>query len=313
MTNSKKKLWLILISFFLIYIVWGSTYLANAWAVEEVPPFMFAGTRFLLAGVFLMIIARFFGPVQFSWTYLFNTAKAGFLLFAVGNGLLVWALQFIDSGLSALIVAFEPLLVVLLIWYMKNKRPDSHAWIGIVLGMVGMTMLVGQPEFTNSWVWIKGAIGILVAISAWAYISIWIPEADLPPSIFQSASMQMFFGGFFLAVISFFFGEFAGFSISEVSSRSWWALWYLLFFGSMLAFSAFNYLLKEVGPVEVSTCTFVNPVVAVLLGFWLNKESFSGQSIFAAALMLTGVVFINGHARIIWAFLKGLQRNKKML
>jgi len=309
MSKTKGELWLIIISFFLIYIVWGSTYLANAWGIQEVPPFIFAGARFVGAGVLLFIVARFFRPIEFTKRQVLNTLFAGFLLFAVGNGLVVWSLKYIDSGLSALIVAFEPLLVVLLLWRLKGVNPDGYGWLGLILGMAGMVLLVGQPDFATSADWVKGALAILVAILAWAWVSVWIPSADLPKSIIQSASMQMFFGGILLLLIGAVNGDFHRIEFLELSNRTIYSFIYLLIFGSMLAFSAFNYLLKTVSPMQVATCTFVNPVVAVILGVWLNQEHFSLQSIFAGGMMLTGVVFINGHAKAIRNFLKKPMRN----
>ena len=293
MTDSKPSLAIIILSFFVVYIVWGSTYLGNAWAVQSIPPFILAGARFVLAGIVLLGLSALFQPIQIDRAKLKNTAFAGFLLFAVGNGLVVWALQYVDSGITALIIACEPMIVALLLWLMKGKKPILLTWLGILLGLIGMGLLVGQPNFVSSSEWVWGVAGIAVAMSGWGYIAVWLPDADLPPNVLQSAAFQMIFGGLMMFLISLFLNEWAGFDWRLIDRRAWGAFWFLTIFGSIITFPAFNYLLKNVSPTKVVTSSYVHPVIALFLGWSLNNEIIHPQSLWAAGILLTSVFLIN--------------------
>ena len=293
MTNEKREFWLILLAFLIMYVVWGSTYLANAWGVKVVPPFLFSGARFLAAGFLLLGILSLFQPIRISKQQLKNTLFAGFMLFAIGNGLVVWALQYVDSGLTALLVAGQPLIVALMLWKLKNEKPNRDTWLGITLGVIGMYLLVGQPEFTGSREFFMGVFAVLAALFSWGYVSIWLPEADMPSSVLQSASWQMIMGGIIMMIVSGLLGENSNFKTEELNSTIYWAFAYLVIFGSIAAFSSFTYLLQKVSPTKVVTSAYVNPVIAVFLGWWLNDENLTGRTLVAAAILLTGVVFIN--------------------
>lgn len=285
--------WLIPISFLIVYVVWGTTYLANAWGVKVVPPFIFSGIRFLISGSVLLLLTSFFQPVKITWAQFKNLFLAGLLLFGIGNGFVTWALQYVDSGITALMVAFEPLLVALLLWQLKKQKPQMNTWIGITLGIVGMVLLVGQPQFVSSWNWLIGVAFIFIAISSWAYVSIWISSVDLPESVLQSAAWQMLIGGVILSISSFFIGEFEVFDWEKIDNKVIWSWVYLIVFGAIFAFSAFNYLLQKVSPTKVVASAYVHPVIALLLGWKLNSEVISTQSILAAAILILGVYFIN--------------------
>ncbi len=283
----------ILLAFFIIYFVWGSTYLANTWAIADMPPFLMAGIRFVIAGALLYGYCILIGKKTPTRAQIQNTLYAGLFLFAMGNGLVVWALQFVDSGIAALVVAFEPLVVVLMMWKMKSEKPTLNTWGGILLGISGMGLLVGQPEFINDTSWLWGVAAIFGAILAWGYISIWITDANLPESLLQSAALQMFFGGFVMLGMGLLLGEYPMFNYQKIGPRASWSLWYLIIFGSIIAFTAFNFLLKNVSPTKIVTSTYINPVVALVLGYYLNQEGISGQSLLAAGLLIVGVVLIN--------------------
>ena len=293
MTEDKRDIWLIPLCIFIVYIVWGTTYLANAWGVKVIPPFLFAAVRFIVAGSFLLLISSFFKPIKISWNQFKNLAFAGLLLFGIGNGLVTWALQYVDSGITALVISLEPLVVALMLWYLKKQKPQINTWLGIALGIFGMTLLVGQPRFVSSWEWMIGFSFIFIAMLAWGYISIWISTADLPESVFQSASMQMILGGLMLLVSSFGMQEIQNFDWSTLTQRAIGSWIYLMIFGSILAFSAFNYLLLKVSPTRVVASSYVHPVIAMALGFFLNHEKITTQSILAAGILLIGVVLIN--------------------
>ena len=308
MPTENREFWLIIISFFLIYFVWGSTYLANAWGIQDVPPFMYAAARFISAGICMFLIARLTGPIVINREQIINTLICGFFFFAIGNGFVVWALLFIDTGISALIISFQPVLVVALMWAWKKEKPNFGVIIGLILGVIGMVFLVGQPDFSTNAQLLKGVLAIFIAMVGWAWVSVWVPTANLPKSIFLSSSLQMFFGGLMLLAISLMLGEYRDFDSSKITTTSVWIFLYLLFFGSIAAFTAFSYLLKKVSPEKVVTSTFVNPVVALFLGWWLNAEQFSSQSIIAAILLLSGVLFINGQMDDLWRWLVGSRK-----
>ena len=291
--RSRSELWLILIAFAITYFVWGSTYLAHWWAVHSIPPFLLAGGRFTFAGLLMYGIGRAMGQARVTAKHWRNATFAGFLLFVVGNGALVWALQYIDSGIVALMVAFEPLMVVGFQWKMQSRRPGWTTLFGIVLGIVGMGLLVGQPDFVSDPHWMYALIAIFIGMIGWAYVSVWLTEAEMPNSIFQTAALQMLTGGVILLVIAVFHGDMQAFRFAEVPPKAWWSLGYLILGGSILAFTAFNYLLKKVATEKVVTNTYVNPVVALFLGWWLNSEHISDQSLLASVLLLGGVVLIN--------------------
>lgn len=293
MAEDKRDVWLIPLCIFIVYIVWGTTYLGNAWGVKVIPPFMFSGIRFLIAGSVLLLISSFFSPIKITWNQFKNLAFAGLLLFGIGNGLVTWALQYVDSGITALVISLEPLVVAFMLWGYKNQKPQINTWIGIGLGIFGMTLLVGQPKFVSSWEWMVGFSFIFIAMLAWGYISIWIASADLPKSVFQSASVQMILGGLMLLATSIGMQEIQNFDWSTLTARAVGSWIYLMIFGSILAFSAFNYLLLKVSPTRVVASSYVHPVIAIFLGWWLNKEGVSSQSILAAGILLTGVIFIN--------------------
>ncbi|MFK8006017.1 MAG: EamA family transporter [Saprospiraceae bacterium] len=293
MAEDKRDVWLIPLCIFIVYIVWGTTYLGNAWGVKVIPPFMFSGIRFLVAGSILLFISSFFSPIKITWNQFKNLAFAGLLLFGIGNGLVTWALQYVDSGITALVISLEPLVVAFMLWGYKKQKPQINTWIGIGLGILGMVILVGQPKFVSSWEWMVGFSFIFIAMLAWGYISIWIASADLPKSVFQSASVQMILGGLMLLASSFGMQEIQNFEWSTLTTRAIGAWIYLIIFGSILAFSAFNFLLLKVSPTRVVASSYVHPVIAMGLGFWLNMEEISIRSILAAGILLTGVVFIN--------------------
>lgn len=293
MAEDKRDVWLIPLCIFIVYIVWGTTYLGNAWGVKVIPPFMFSGIRFLIAGSVLLLISSFFSPIKISWNQFKNLAFAGLLLFGIGNGLVTWALQYVDSGITALVISLEPLVVAFMLWGYKKQKPQINTWVGIGLGIIGMTLLVGQPKFVSSWEWMVGFSFIFIAMLAWGYISIWIASADLPKSVFQSASVQMILGGLMLLGTSIGMQEIQNFDWSTLTTRAVGSWIYLMIFGSIFAFSAFNYLLLKVSPTRVVASSYVHPVIAMFLGWWLNKEGVSAQSMLAAGILLTGVVFIN--------------------
>jgi len=292
MSVSRKTV-LIILAFFAIYIIWGSTYLLNKISVSQLPPFFLASVRFLFASMIIFIIAKSLGiSLSISKKQLLNTTIAGFLFLTMGNGLAVLALKYLDSGFAALEISAQPLVILIMMRVFQGKTIKLMSYIGVVLGFIGIFLLVSQKEIINKEGQILGMILIFVCMLSWAYASIFVGKADLPKNSFVNTGYQMLTGGIMLGIISLVLNE------SWSLPTTWhpevqWAMIGLIVFGSIIAFTSFNYLLKEVSPEKVATSTYVNPIIALILGWWVLNEHISLRSIIAAVVLLTGVYFIN--------------------
>jgi len=289
----KKELVLIVLAFAAIYIIWGSTYLFNKIVVTQIPPFLVGASRFTIAGVIVVGITLLFpGRDKPSKIQLINSAKAGFFFLTLGNGIAVWALQYIDSGLTALIISAQPLILLLMMWFMDGKKIEKRSMIGIALGVLGIYLLVSQNSIEhnpNQW---KGFIAIFLCLIFWGYGSLFVAKADLPKNSLVSTGYQMLFGGLIMIVVSLILQENPA-ELLTLDSRGFWSMVYLVFFGSIAAFTSFNYLLKRVSPEKVATSTYINPIVALILGAIVLNEKVSSLSMVAAVILLSGVYFIN--------------------
>ncbi|OQD42842.1 EamA family transporter [Croceivirga radicis] len=297
--DSNPQTLFIVLAFFAIYVIWGSTYLLNKIAVTELPPFMLASFRFVTAGILIFLLAKLMGkPIGISMRQFKNTVIAGFLFLSFGNGVVVWALRFIDSGFAALVISIQPLIVLLLMRILQGKKIVPMSLIGVGLGMIGIYLLVGQEELLQNENSVLGLIMIFACLLSWAYGSLFVGKADLPKNYFVNTGYQMFTGGILLAFMSLIFQE-------EWSSPTQWTgktqivMILLVLFGSIIAFTAFNYLLKTVSPEKVATSTYINPIVALFLGWFFLDEIVTNQSILAAAVLLTGVYFINTKKKLV--------------
>ena len=293
MKNLLSDRFLIPAAFGVIYIVWGSTYLANWYAIRDIPTFLMCGSRFFVAGMLLFVVSLLFGAKWPKWEHWKSTALMGFFFFFIGNGGAVWALNYLDSGIAALIIACQPLVTVLMMWAMLSKRPSKRTLFGVGIGFIGMVLLVTQDQFTSSDEMLMGVAVILLCVIGWGFASVKISQIPLPDSKVQAAAMQMMIGGSMLLLFSFGSGDAFQFDLANLTPRGAWSFVYLTFFGAFIAFSAFNYLLLKVSPDKVATATYVNPVVALLLGWGINNEVITSQSLVAGILLLSGVVFIN--------------------
>ncbi len=293
METEKLDHWLIVGAFAVIYLVWGSTYLVNYYAIEAIPPFLMCGSRFIAAGIILLGFTQFQGIAWPERKQLVNAAIIGILFLSFGTGGVVWAEQYISTGITALVVAFDPLLILFLLWIIRGVKPGGLSLVGTALGIIGMVLLVGQPKFVSNREAVWGLVSIAISLLSWGLASVYISTTNLPKSRFQSTALQMLSGGAFLLMVSVLTGESAEFRWSNVTLKAGLSWIYLVFLGSILAFSSFNYLLQKVSPAKVATATYVNPVVALFLGWSLNQETFSLQSLVAAGVMLLGVFFIN--------------------
>ena len=298
-----RKSVLIVLAFFSIYVIWGSTYLLNKIAVTELPPFKLASIRFLTAGITIFIIAKLMGiSIGITLNQFKNTLIAGFLFLTLGNGGVVWALKYVDSGFAALEISAQPLVVLIMMRILQGKKVKPMSLVGVVLGFIGIYLLVSQKQIISQEGSITGMIMIFVCMLSWAYGSLFIGKADLPKNYFVNTGYQMVMGGIMLAITSLAFDE-NWTSPLEWSSKVQWSMLILIFFGSIVAFTSFNYLLKAVSPEKVATSTYVNPIIALFLGWYILNERISTQSIIAAIILLTGVYFINTNR-------KSFRRNK---
>lgn len=293
-TSKDNSLILIILSFAAVYIIWGSTYLFIAYTVEVLPPFLLSTIRFTLASSLLFGLAGVLRKYQtISKKQLRNAVFAGVLFLGFGTGGVAWALQFVDSGFTALVISGQPLLVVLMMWAIDKKRPATQSFGGIFLGMFGMYLLVSQKELiANPEQW-TGVIVILFCMMAWGFGSIFVSKADMPKPQMANNAIQMMSGGIALFFFSLFLESPRDFDFQAVPMSAWLALSYLIVLGAVVAFSAFNYLLTQVSPEKVATSTYINPIIALTLGWYFRDELVTTQSIVAVAVMFTGVFFIN--------------------
>jgi drug/metabolite transporter (DMT)-like permease len=276
-----------------IYFIWGSTYLAIAWAIQTIPPFLMAGSRFLLAGTALYLWATVSGaerPRPAQWA---AAAVLGALFFLIGNGTVVWVEQSLASGLTALIIAMVSVWTALLEWLRPGgSRPSSMIIAGIVLGFLGVALLVVPGRVGGHPVDHRAVLMLMGSTFAWALASVSSRHANLPSSTVMAAGMEMLAGGLLLTIVGLATGELARFDPAAVTGRAVAAWLYLTLFGSIVAFTAFAWLLKVTSPNKVATAGYVNPMVAVLLGWLLGGESLSLRSLTASLIIVLGVVLI---------------------
>jgi len=292
--NSKT---LIILAFIAIYFIWGSTYLFNKIAVTELPPFFLASIRFFVAGILMSGLALLSKQkLAISKKQLSNSVIAAFFFMVYGNGVFVWALKFVDSGFGALLASTQPLFVLFLLRLIDRKPFQKKSLIGVALGMIGMYLLVSQVELRTSEGSLLGIFMILTCVLSWSYGSVFVSKADLPKSFMVSTGYQMLAASFILFIVSISLNE-------QWSSPLTWStnvqisMLILIVFGGIFAFTAFNYLLKVVSPEKVSTSAYVNPVIALFMGWYFLDEVLSTQSVIASVVLLTGVYFITSRKR----------------
>ena len=284
----------LIMAFASVYLVWGSTYLAIRFAIESIPTSLMAGSRFLISGILVYIYLRIRGrakPTLKEWKI---ESFVGLLLLALANGSVVMAEHTVPSGLAALMVATVSLWMVLLNWlWNKTERPNFGIVSGIVIGFVGLIILV-DPQNISGGTSVDpfGAFLLLFAAFMWAAGSVYSKTAHHPKSPMISASMQMISGGIFLLLFSALNGEFSDLNLSLVSVKSSLSLGYLIFFGSIIGFGSYVYILRHASPAHVSTYAYVNPVIAVLLGWFFADEIVDERILIAATFIIFSVILI---------------------
>lgn len=289
----KTKIWAALIT---VYIVWGSTYLAIRFAVETMPPFLMAATRFLIAGGILFCWRWLAGdkhPTRLEWR---SATIVGLLLLLGGNGGVVWAEQYIPSGIAALLVGSAPLWMVLIDALRPNgQKANLQTWIGVIIGFIGITILISPWQINNEGQTLDqaGVLALLMAAFLWAIGSLYSRDAKLPTSPLLGTGMEMLAGGLGLLLLSLVSGEWQEFNPALISQQSLWGLLYLIFFGALVGFAAYTWLLRNAPTPLVSTYAYVNPLVAIFLGNLLASEPLTLKIVISALVVVSSVALIN--------------------
>ncbi len=285
------------LAFVAIYVIWGSTYLAIRYAVETIPPLVTAGIRLSLAGGIMLAWAwwRGFRPTRPEWGAGF---ALGALFFLVGHGSLHWAEQYVGSGLAALLIATEPMFILLLAWMMRQQKISLLSALGLGLGVVGVAMLAGAEltvKGSNLW----ALLAVLLGSLSWALGVVISPRLKLPSDALGRTALPMICGAALLLITAGLTGEFQQTHWASISSRSIFGLSYLIVFGSVVAFTAYTWLLQRVPPAVVATHTYANPVVAVLLGWLVAHEPLSLRVVLASIAILGAIVLIRRGERVV--------------
>ena len=290
----------LILAFAAVYIIWGSTYIAIRYAIDTLPPFLMAASRFLIAGTILFAWAKLNGN-DGSWS-LAHWRRAfviGALLLLCGNCGVTWAEKYIASGLAALLVATEPLWVVVLNWILTRKRPNAKVLVGVLIGLAGVALLVsgGVNDGSNqsnagAKMSIVGTVVVVLAGFAWAAGSVYSNRRPIKAATSLASGMQMLAGGSLLLLLALIAGDFKRLNLAAASWVSLGAFAYLVLFGSLVAFTAYSWLLRNVTTARAATYAYVNPVVAVLLGWLLASEPLTLRMLLAAAVIVCSVVLI---------------------
>jgi drug/metabolite transporter (DMT)-like permease len=291
---SRPSAWKILLAFAIIYFVWGSTFLAIRIGVSEVPPFLLAGMRFLVAGAVLYGWMRVKGtpsPTVREWG---AASFLAVLIFVLDYGLLFWAERRVPSGIAAVMMATIPVFMTLSeIIIVKTQRLTGRLAMALLVGIGGVAVLVSRSvSFGDAPVDTLGACALIVGAISWSVGSALTVKLPLPPAKAMSSGVQMFAGGVLLTLIAALFGEFRGFHPQAVSGKAWLALAYLIVAGSIVAFTAYVWLIHHESQTKVGTYAYVNPVVAVLLGYFVGGEAIGLRTIVGTILVLASVVVI---------------------
>jgi len=282
--NYKNKSLLIVLSLFCTYFIWGSTYLAIRFGIESFPPFLMAGVRFTVAGLILYVVMRVLGvpnPNRQEWV---GASIVGLLLPALGNGTVCYVQQTVSSSVAALSIATAPIWMAVFasIW---GHKITAKEWLGIAVGLVGILLLNIGGSLHGDWV---SALLLVFAAASWSFGSVWGKHLAMPQGL-MGAACQMLAGGFALLIMSTVQGETWP---QAISLKSWGAMLFLIVLGSLVAYSAYQYLLKTVRPLVASSNTFVNPVVAFMVGIWLANEHVTTNEYMALAIILIGVFLV---------------------
>jgi drug/metabolite transporter (DMT)-like permease len=281
-------------AFMAVFFIWGSTYLAIRFAIESIPPLLMAGLRFLIAGGLLFFISRINNKEKIKLVHLRSAFIIGVLLLLGGNGGVVWAEQWVPSGITALLISTVPIWVAIISWIMpKGDTPSLKNVIGVILGFAGLFFLISPNNLlAGGNVNLTGAAVLVAGALSWAIGSIYTRHAIVPDSKLMTVALEMLGGGIALIIVSYFFGDWGRFHITLITTKSLFAISYLIIFGSLIAFTAYIWLLDAAGPAKATTYAYVNPVVAVILGWLMAGEELSAKMIFSAIVIIIAVAII---------------------
>ena len=291
---SPPRAWKVLLAFAIIYFVWGSTFLAIRVGVREVPPFLLAGIRFLIAGIVLYAWMRARGtpsPTAREWG---GVSLLAILIFVLDYGLLFWAERRVPSGIAAVMMATIPVFMAMgEIVFLRTQRLTVRLGLALLVGMAGVAVLVGHSmSLGEAPIDTAGACALIVAAISWSVAASLTRKLPLPAAKAMSSGAQMLAGGALLTITAVLLGEFQGFHVQAVSRGAWLALAYLIVAGSIVGFTAYVWLLHHESPTKVGTYAYVNPVVAVLVGYFLGGEAIGARTIAGTLLVLMSVVVI---------------------
>jgi drug/metabolite transporter (DMT)-like permease len=283
-----------LLAFGAIYIIWGSTYLAIRYAVETIPPLMMIGVRSLIAGIILYLLSRFKNKEKVKGEHILPLFTIGAMFFLIGHGLLAWAQQYVPSGMAAVLISSESLLIVAIEWFfLKDTQVKIKGVIGLFLGFGGIVYLIASTSgSTTSNIDFLASALIVVGALSWGGGAVYSRVANVPKSPMLSSGMELIFGGILVLIASFIIGEPSQFQLSQVTLKSFLGLLYLIIFGSVIAFSAYIWLLGNTSATRISTHTYVNPVIAVFLGWLIANEQITNALLVAAAIIIVSVYLV---------------------
>jgi drug/metabolite transporter (DMT)-like permease len=292
--TARPPVWKTLLAFGIIYFVWGSTFLAIRVGVREVPPLILASMRFFVAGAVLFVWLKLKGTPSPSRREWLAASVLAVCIFVVDYGLLFWAEQRVPSGIAAVMLATIPVFMALSeIFFLGTQRLTLRLAIALLVGIGGVAVLVSHSvSFGEAPIDRRGAIALVIAAMSWSIASALTRKLPLPASKAMSSGAQMLAGGILLAVTAALFGEFHGFHIQAVSRGAWFALAYLIVAGSIVGFTAYVWLIHHESPTKVGTYAYVNPVVAVILGYFLGGEVVGPRTLLGTLLVLVSVVVI---------------------
>lgn len=289
-----RPTWKTLLAFAIIYFVWGSTFLAIRIGVHEVPPLLLAAMRFLTAGLVLigwMIAQGEPRPARNEWMSAF---LLGLLIFVFDYGLLFWAEKRVPSGIAAVMMATIPVFMALSeIVLLRTQRLTARLAFALLIGLAGVAVLMSRSlNIGGEPIDPKGALALILASMSWSFASVLTRRLPLPPSKVMSSGAQMVAGGVLLTLAAGALGEIRAFHPSAVSRGAWFSLLYLIVFGSIIGFTAYVWLIHHESPTKVGTYAYVNPVVAVLIGYFLGGEALGARTILGTLCVLVSVVVI---------------------
>lgn len=304
---------LILLALLTLYIVWGSTYLAIRVGVETFPPFLMGSTRFAVAGLVLYAILACRGPVGLTRKQWIDSGIGAFFMLLGGNGLVSWAEQAIPSGVATLVISLNPVFFVLAEWLVshygkaglssKSSRPNRWTWIGLFVGFLGLLILVAPSlgEGSGEVFDIARLGGLILACVNWTIGSMFVRHAREPAEPMLGAAAQMLCGGVWMLAASYFAGELVDFQWSQIAPAAWWAWAYLILAGSLLGYTSFVWLMKHTTPTLVSTYGYINPIVAVFLGWWILGEPVGPRIALASLTIIAGVALVSLSKTPAWS------------